>query len=98
MKFSILTLLLALFASNLMAKEKVIRLEGIKIKADNEAPQVTYIIPWQNPQGAERLYSPVTGTVIERLKPLDPYGFELEISLHSQWLKSDKRTVDLVGK
>lgn len=98
MKYATVVFMLSLFCASVMAKDKVIRLEGIKIKADNEAPQVTYIIPWQSPQGAERLYSPVTGTVIERLKPLDPYGFELEISLHDQWIKSDKRTVDLVGK
>lgn len=78
------------------AKENVVRLEGIKIKADNEAPQVMYIIPWQNPQGAERLYSPVTATNLQRLKPIDPNSFNLEMSLHKQWHENPKQVVDLV--
>lgn len=69
----------------LYAKDNAIRLQGIKIKADNEAPQVMHIIPWQTPEGAERLYSPVRGAEVERLKPMDPYSFELETSLHEQW-------------
>ena len=71
------------FASDIVPK-----LKGIEIKADNEAPQVTHIIPWKNPKGAERLYSPIRGSNIQRLKPMDPYRFELETSLHEQWLKN----------
>ena len=77
------------------AKDSTIRLQGIKIKADNEAPQVMHIIPWQNPEGAERLYSPVRGAEIERLKPMDPYSFELETSLHEQWQANKNVAIDL---
>ena len=70
---------------SIQADEKLVKLEGIKIKADNEAPQVMHIIPWLNPEGAERLYTPVKSAKVERLKPLDPYTFELELVLHQQW-------------
>lgn len=92
-----LILCLTLFACStyVLAKDSVVRLEGIKIKADNEAPQVMYIIPWKNPQGAERLYSPVTATNTQRLKPIDPSSFNLEMSLHKQWQENPKQVVDL---
>jgi hypothetical protein len=80
-----------------VAKDSVVKLEGIKIKANSEAPQVMYIIPWQNPEGAERLYTPVSGTEVERLKPLDPYTFDLEIGLHKQWKNSGKTDTSLVS-
>jgi hypothetical protein len=80
-----LVLTFSLVSFNSFAKDSIVRLEGIKIKADSEAPQVMYIIPWKNPEGAERLYTPVTGTEVKGLKPLDPYTFELEIGLHEQW-------------
>lgn len=89
--------LLVLLSATTFAKDKLVKLEGIKIKADSEAPQVMYIIPWQNPEGAERLYTPVTGAEVERLRPLDPYTFELEIGLHEQWKNSDKTTIDLAS-
>ncbi|MFY0640964.1 MAG: hypothetical protein JXR16_07960 [Bermanella sp.] len=94
MKIAITFLMLfsAVFAQ---AKDKTIRLEGIKIKADHEAPQVMHIIPWQNPEGAERLYSPVRGAEIERLKPMDPYSFELETTLHEQWQANKNTAIDL---
>ena len=92
----IMCLLVCLFSSWVLAKDQIVRLEGIKIKADNEAPQVMYIIPWQNPQGAERLYSPVTATNVERLKPIDPNSFNLEMTLHRQWKKNPKQVVDLI--
>lgn len=78
-----------------VAKDKVVRLEGIKIKADNEAPQVMYVIPWLNPKGAERLYTPIRGSEVERLKPLDPYTFERELSLHEEWKAGEQSSVDL---
>jgi hypothetical protein len=78
------------------AKEKIIRLEGIEIKADNEAPQIMYIIPWQSPEGAERLYSPISGGKVKRLKPIDPHTFELELGLHTQWKNPPKAVVDLM--
>jgi hypothetical protein len=84
-------------SSMTVAKDNIIKLEGIKIKANSEAPQVMYIIPWQNPEGAERLYTPVSGTEIERLKPLDPYTFDLEIGLHKQWKNSGKTDTSLVS-
>ncbi|MGR6874652.1 hypothetical protein ACU6U9_20705 [Pseudomonas sp. HK3] len=87
---------LMMISMAILAKEPVIRLQGIKIKADHEAPQVMHIIPWQNPEGAERLYSPVRGAEIERLKPMDPYSFELESSLHQQWQANKKAAIDLV--
>lgn len=85
-----------LFSMSTFAKD-VVKLEGIKIKADNEAPQVMYVIPWQNPKGAERLYTPVTGSRMERLKPLDPYQFEREYRLHQDW-QQQKNDVDLVAQ
>lgn len=92
----IMLIFLMLFtAVFVQAKDKTIRLEGIKIKADHEAPQVMHIIPWQNPEGAERLYSPVRGAEIERLKPMDPYSFELETTLHEQWQANKNATIDL---
>lgn len=93
----IVLLVFFITGGQVQAKDQLIKLEGIKIKADNEAPQVMYIIPWQNPEGAERLYTPITGAEVERLKPLDPYTFELEIGLHEQWKNSDKMTIDLVS-
>lgn len=87
---------LLIFTSFVSAKDKVVRLEGIKIKADNEAPQVMYIIPWQNPEGAERLYTPIRASKVERLKPLDPYTFNREIQLHNDWMNGDKNGIDLV--
>lgn len=96
MKFFLFSILVLMSVSS-HAKDKLVKLEGIKIKADSEAPQVMYIIPWQNPEGAERLYTPVTGAEVERLKPLDPYTFELEIGLHEQWKNSAKTTIDLVS-
>ncbi len=96
MKLLIILSILFLSPAVVMAKDKVIRLDGIKIQADNEAPQVMYIIPWQSPEGAERLYSPVTGTNVDRLKPLDPYTFELELELHEQWITSADNAIDLV--
>lgn len=68
-----------------LANDIVPKLKGIEIKADNEAPQVTHIIPWKNPKGAERLYSPIRGSNIQRLQPMDPYRFKMETSLHEQW-------------
>lgn len=92
----IIMMLLMLFATIcVQAKDKTIRLEGIKIKADHEAPQVMHIIPWQNPEGAERLYSPVRGAEIERLKPMDPYSFESETTLHEQWQANKNTAIDL---
>ncbi len=88
--------LIVLFANNVsLAKDNVVRLTGIKIKGDNEAPQVMYMIPWQNPEGAERLYSPVVATNLERLKPIDPTNFNLEMTLHKQWQENPKQVVDL---
>lgn len=81
----ILFILVLMSPFAVMAQDSTIRLKGIKIKADNEVPQVMHIIPWQNPEGAERLYTPVRGAEIERLKPMDPYSFELETNLHEQW-------------
>ena len=89
--------LIIFISLNAQAKDNIVKLEGIKIKADSEAPQVMYIIPWQNPEGAERLYTPVTGAEVERLKPLDPYTFELEIGLHEQWKNNGKSTIDLAS-
>ena len=77
--------------------QKMVKLEGIKIHGDNEAPQVMYIIPWQNSKGAERLYSPVRGAQVERLRPLDPYSFNREQSLHKQWLEAEQVAVDPTG-
>jgi len=94
---TLLVLVTSLFVfSNVYAKQKITRLEGIKIKADNEAPQVMYIIPWQSPEGAERLYSPISGGEVQRLKPIDPYTFELELGLHQQWKNPPEVAVDLV--
>lgn len=76
---------------------KMVKLEGIKIQGDNEAPQVMYIIPWQNSKGAERLYSPVRGAPTQRLRPLDPYSFGMEQSLHKQWVDAEKVAVDPAG-
>ena len=90
----LLILLLSLSVMNLAYAQKMVKLEGIKIQGDNEAPQVMYIIPWQNSKGAERLYSPVRGAQIERLRPLDPYSFNREQSLHQQWLEAEKVAVD----
>lgn len=90
----LLILLLSLSGMNLAYAQKMVKLEGIKIQGDNEAPQVMYIIPWQNSKGAERLYSPVRGAQIERLRPLDPYSFNREQSLHQQWLEAEKVAVD----
>jgi hypothetical protein len=88
---------MCLLSFNGNTKDNIVKLDGIKIKADSEAPQVMYIIPWKNPEGAERLYTPVTGSEVERLKPLDPYTFELEIGLHEQWKNSGKATTELVS-
>ncbi len=85
------------FVAPAVQAQKMVKLEGIKIQGDNEAPQVMYIIPWQNSKGAERLYSPIRGAQIERLKPLDPYSFEREQSLHQQWVSSETVTVDPNG-
>ncbi len=90
MKSAVIIVLSIFFTCFVHAKEKVVRLQGIKIKADNEAPQVMYIIPWQSPEGAERLYSPIRATDIERLRPLDPYTFELEQGLYEQWKNTAK--------
>ncbi|EAT11784.1 hypothetical protein HF888_06095 [Bermanella marisrubri] len=89
-----LAISLLFLVSQALAKD-VVKLEGIKIKGDNEAPQVMYVIPWQNPKGAERLYTPVTGSRMERLKPLDPYQFEREYQLHRDW-QQQKNDIDLV--
>lgn len=80
MKFLLCCMLcsLSLFAS----AEKVVRFEGIKIKADNEAPQVMYIIPWQQPYGAERLYTSIDGAPLDEVRPLDPEKFRLELNLY----------------
>jgi hypothetical protein len=93
---TVIAITLLLLASSVSAKDKVVRLEGIKIKADNEAPQVMYIIPWQNPEGAERLYTPIRASEVERLKPLDPYTFNREIQLHTDWIGGNKSAIDLV--
>ncbi len=85
-----------LLVSVTQAQQKVIRLEGIKIQADNEAPQVMYVIPWQSPEGAERLYSPISSGKVERLRPIDPYTFELELGLHEQWKNTSQAGIDLV--
>ena len=92
----ILSLCALLVATSTFATGKPVKLKGIKIKADNEAPQVMHIIPWQTPEGAERLYTPVRGVHLERLKPLDPYTFELEQTLHNQWQAN--KQADLVGQ
>jgi len=89
------TIGLIFVTSSALAKDKVVRLEGIKIKGDNEAPQVMYVIPWLNPKGAERLYTPIRGSEVERLKPLDPYTFERELSLHEEWKAGEQSGVDL---
>ncbi len=94
----LLAMSLMLSAMCIHAKDSVVRLQGIKFKADNEAPQVMHIIPWQNPEGAERLYSPVRGAEIERLKPIDPYSFELETALHEQWQANQSQPIDLVNE
>ncbi len=96
MKYLIILMTGLIIISSAQAKQKVTRLEGIKIKADNEAPQVMYIIPWQSPEGAERLYSPISGGEVQRLKPIDPYSFELELGLHQQWENPPEAVVDLV--
>lgn len=80
MKFYSFFILLLISVS--VSAEKVVRIEGIKIKADNEAPQVMYIIPWQPPYGAERLYSSIEGAPVDRVRPLDPEKFRMELNLH----------------
>lgn len=94
MKHLAICLILLSFGSS---AQEVVKLEGIKIKADNEAPQVMYVIPWQNPKGAERLYTPVKGSRMERLRPLDPYQFEREYRLHQDWQRQ-KNDIDLASE
>ena len=96
MKFLLTVITSLIIISSAQAKQKITRLEGIRIKADNEAPQVMYIIPWQSPEGAERLYSPISGGEVQRLKPIDPHTFELELGLHQQWENPPQAAVDLV--
>lgn len=91
----LMCLILAMVSVAAFAKDKVVRLEGIKIKADSEAPQVMYVIPWLNPEGAERLYTPIRASEVERLKPLDPYTFNREINLHKDWIQGAKNNIDL---
>lgn len=91
---ALIVFLLMLCAVSHVSAQEMVRLDGIKIQGDNEAPQMMYIIPWQNAEGAERLYSPIRGAQIERLRPLDPYSFRREQSLHQQWLEADKVAVD----
>ena len=87
-----------LFGFSALASAKSIKLQGIKIQADNEAPQVMHIIPWKTPVGAERLYTPIRGVDIERLAPLDPYSFELEQELHQQWVDNNKLQADSLSQ
>lgn len=87
-----------LFGFSILANAKSIKLQGIKIQADNEAPQVMHIIPWKTPEGAERLYTPIRGVSVERLAPLDPYSFELEQQLHQQWVNNNQLQADSVGQ
>lgn len=87
-----------LFGFSVVVGAKSIKLQGIKIQADNEAPQVMHIIPWKTPVGAERLYTPIRGVNIERLAPLDPYSFELEQELHQQWVDSNQLQADSVSQ
>ena len=87
-------MVLLVLSSAVLADDKIVRLEGIKIQADDEAPQVMYIIPWQNPKGAERLYSPVQGKPTERIQPLDPYRFAMEQNLYKQWRTMEKLNVN----
>ncbi len=96
MKIIVMLIACLIMAVSVQAKQKITRLEGIRIKADNEAPQVMYIIPWQSPKGAERLYSPISGGKVQRLKPIDPHTFELELGLHKQWKNPAKAVVDLM--
>jgi hypothetical protein len=98
MNKSILIILSCVLSASVLASGKAVKLKGIKIQADNEAPQVMHIIPWQTPVGAERLYTPIRGVDIERLAPLDPYSFELEQQLHQQWVDNNQLQADSVGK
>ncbi len=92
-RISLVSALILLCSTNVNAAD-VVRLEGTKIKAGHEAPQVMYIIPWQSPEGAERLYSPIRGAPIEKLRPLDPHAFNLELDLYQQWKAGQQATVD----
>lgn len=71
-----------------VAQSQIDSFSGLIIKRDNEAPQVTHIIPWKNPKGAERLYSPIQATPVKQLLPIDPYDFAVEIKLYKQWIDS----------
>lgn len=93
-----MALLCSVFSVSVLASGKAVKLKGLKIQADNEAPQVMHIIPWQTPEGAERLYTPIRGVDVERLAPLDPYSFELEQQLHQQWVESNQLQADSVGQ
>lgn len=88
--------LILMINANSYSQDAIPRLSGLEINADNDAPQVTHIIPWQNPKGAERLYSPIRGSNIQRLVPMDPYQFELEVSLYKQWQNNKKMQRDVV--
>lgn len=94
----LMALLCSIFSVSVLASGKAVKLKGLKIQADNEAPQVMHIIPWQTPEGAERLYTPIRGVDVERLAPLDPYSFELEQQLHQQWVESNQLQADSVGQ
>lgn len=94
----LMALLCSVFSVSVLASGKAVKLKGLKIQADNEAPQVMHIIPWQTPEGAERLYTPIRGVDVERLAPLDPYSFELEQQLHQQWVESNQLQADSVGQ
>ena len=98
MKSVILIILTCVLSTTALASGKAVKLKGIKIQADNEAPQVMHIIPWQTPEGAERLYTPIRGVDIERLAPLDPYSFELEQQLHQQWVDNNQLQAESVGQ
>ncbi|MCP5334419.1 MAG: hypothetical protein H7A08_01870 [Oceanospirillaceae bacterium] len=41
-----------------------------------------YIIPWQQPYGAERLYTSIEGAPLDEVRPLDPDKFRLELNLY----------------
>ncbi len=52
------------------ADDDVIHLESTFI-GDKEQPSVSHIIPWQPPEGPDKLYRPISGLDSEVYKPVD---------------------------
>lgn len=80
---------------SLWAQDKIVTIEGTRIRGDQEAPLVLYLVPWKQPE-ARSLERPDEQIMLERpLEPLQRAEFRRLMSYHRHFQALNSKETDL---